>query len=294
MTASDGFSFLAPAKLNLSLRVYGKRPDGFHSIRSVMVPVTLYDEVAVEEAEEGIEVVSDDPTLPTGKENSCYRAAARFLAWAGVRRGVRIRIRKRIPVEAGLGGGSSDAAAVFKGLSALTGRLPPPATLREMAAGVGADVPFFTLGVPALVEGIGDRLTPVEWRVPLFALIVKPRFGLPTGEGYARLNRPFGGPPAEEPVPSFSGWADVISAVGNDFEECWDPVRPELREIREELRAAGAEAACLTGSGSAVFGLFAGESDARRAEERLARGDGRCLFLVRNIHGGSGRGKRCG
>lgn len=283
MTSSAGFSFLAPAKLNLSLRVYGKRPDGYHHIRSVMVPVTLYDEVSVEEAPEGIEVDPGDPSLPAGEENSCHRAALRFLGWTGTPGGVRVRVRKRIPVQAGLGGGSSDAAATFKGLAALTGKTPPPATLRRMAADVGADVPFFTLGVPALVEGIGDRLTPVEWTVPFFALIVKPPFGLPTREGYARLGREPGDPPAGEPVPSFRSWKDVVAAVGNDFGDSWEPDRPELGAIREELLAAGAEAASLTGSGSAVYGLFSRDSDARRAEEELAKGEGRRLFLVRNI-----------
>lgn len=278
-----GVSFLAPAKLNISLRVYGKRPDGYHHLRSVMVPVTLYDEVTVEESPAGIEVEPGDPDIPAGGGNSCYRAAARFLDWAGGNGGVRVRVRKRIPAEAGLGGGSSDAAATLKGLAALTGKTPPPATLREMAAGVGADVPFFTLGVPALAEGIGDRLTPVEWKVPFFALIVKPSFGLPTGEGYARLGRGPGDPPRWEPVPSFRSWEDVVSGVGNDFEESWESDHPEIGKIREQLLAAGAEAAALTGSGSAVYGLFSRLADARRAEGELAKGEGRRLFIVRNI-----------
>lgn len=283
MTASIGVSFLAPAKLNISLRVYGKRPDGYHHIRSIMVPVTLYDEVTVEECPAGIEVEPDDPEIPAGEGNICHRAAARFLAWAGREGGVRVRIRKRIPFESGLGGGSSDAAATLKGLAALTGKTPPPAILREIAAGVGADVPFFTLGVPALAEGIGDRLTPVEWRVPFFALIVKPTFGLPTREGYARLGGVPGDPPREDAVPCFRGWEDVVSAVGNDFESSWQEVRPEIGTIREELLAAGAAAAALTGSGSAVYGLFRRREDACRAEGELAQGEGRRLFLVRNL-----------
>jgi len=283
VTASNGVSFLAPAKLNISLRVYGKRPDGYHDIRSVMVPVTLYDEVTVERRPAGIEVEPGAPGIPAGEGNSCFRAAERFLDWAGERGGVRVRVRKRIPTEAGLGGGSSDAAATLKGLAALTGKTPPAAVLREMAAGIGADVPFFTLGVPALAEGIGDRLTPVEWDVPFFALVVKPSFGLPTGEGYARLGRGPGGGPVEEPVPSFRSWEDVVSAVGNDFAASWESDHPEIGKIREELLAAGAMAAALTGSGSAVYGLFARLSDARRAEGELAKGEGRRLFLVRNI-----------
>lgn len=283
MTASNGVSFLAPAKLNISLRVYGKRPDGYHHLRSVMVPVTLYDEVTVEKSRAGIEVEPGDPDIPAGEGNLCYRAADRFLGWAGNHRGVRVRVRKRIPFEAGLGGGSSDAAATLKGLAALTGKTPPPAVLREMAAGIGADVPFFTLGVPALAEGIGDRLTPVEWKVPFFALIVKPSFGLPTGVAYSRLGRGPGESPGKEPVPSFRSWEDVVSGVGNDFGETWETDHPEIGRIREELLAAGAKAASLTGSGSAVYGLFSRLADARRAGGELAKGEGRRLFIVRNI-----------
>jgi len=283
VTASIGVSFLAPAKLNISLKVYGKRPDGYHDLRSIMVPVTLYDEVTVEKRPAGIEVEPGDPDIPAGEGNSCYRAAARFLDWAGENGGVRVRVRKRIPVEAGLGGGSSDAAATMKGLAALTGKTPTPAVLREMAAGIGADVPFFLLGAPALAEGIGDRLTPVDWQVPFFALIVKPSFGLSTGEGYSRLGRGPGGPPEEGSAPSFRSWEDVVSAVENDFETSWESDRPEIGKIRGELLAAGAMAAAMTGSGSAMYGLFSRQSDARRAEEELAKGEGRRLFVVRNI-----------
>ena len=156
---ASAVSFLAPAKLNLSLQVFGKRPDGYHHIRSVMVPVSLYDEVTVEEAPAGICVECDAPGIPTDAANSCHKAAALFLAWAGTPAGVRIRIRKAIPAESGLGGGSSDAAAALKGLIALTGKHPPPEALLAMAIRVGADVPFFLPGGAALVEGIGERLT---------------------------------------------------------------------------------------------------------------------------------------
>ncbi len=248
-----------------------------------MVPVSLYDEVTVEEAKAGISVKVTDPAVPCDMRNSCYQAAALYRDWAGVPGGVRVRVRKIIPSEAGLGGGSSDAAATLKGLIALTGKSPPPETLLSMAARVGADVPFFTLGRPALVEGFGDLLTPVEWKVPFFAVIVKPSFGLPTREGYERLGREAAGPPVREYPPSFREWEDLVSAVGNDFENAWEDARPDLRRIKEELLAAGAEAAGLSGSGSALFGLFRNERDALRAKGRLGDGNGRRLFIARNI-----------
>ena len=283
----SAISFLAPAKLNLSLQVFGKRRDGYHHVRSVMVPVALYDEVTVEEAPGGIRVECDAPGVPTDAANSCHKAAALFLAWAGTPAGVRIRIRKTIPAESGLGGGSSDAAAALKGLIALTGKHPPPEALLAMAVRVGADVPFFLPGGAALVEGIGERLTPLSWNVPFHAVIVRPAFGLPTREGYARLGREPGDPPPRGPVPSFRTFSEVAAVVRNDFEAAWGPSHPEIAAIKRELTFAGAAAAGLSGSGSAVFGLFTSEVAAREAREKLSAcggvGKGRTVFVARSV-----------
>ncbi len=282
-------AFLAPAKLNISLEVFGKRPDGYHNIRSVMVPVSLYDEVSVEEAGEGIEVAVGDRSIPSDASNTCHKAARLFMEQAGVPRGVRVSIRKRIPAEAGLGGGSSDAAATFKGLMALTGVAPPGDALLSMAAAVGADVPFFMCGRPALVEGLGDRVTPLDWAVPFCAVIVKPPFGLATREGYERLRRAPGDPPPRGAVPAVRGWDALVSLVGNDFEPAWADARPEIAEIKGELLASGAAAAGMSGSGSAVFGLYRDEEEAREAQGAISRngglgpGSGRRTFVARNI-----------
>lgn len=283
MSTSSAVSFLAPAKLNISLRVYGKRPDGLHDIRSVMVPVSLWDEVTVEEAPGGISVSSNDPEVPAGRRNTCHRAAELYRERTGAPEGVRIRIRKAIPREAGLGGGSSDAAASLKGMAALTGNRISPGEFLSLAADVGADVPFFLAGGPALVEGFGDLLTPIEWEVPFFAVIVMPAFGLSTREGYERLGRARAGPPERGNPPVFREWGEVSSAVENDFEEAWESVRPDIPRTKKELMEAGAEAAGLSGSGSAVFGLFRDEGSARKAMGVLAKGTGRKLFVVRNL-----------
>jgi 4-diphosphocytidyl-2-C-methyl-D-erythritol kinase len=283
VNVSSGITFLAPAKINISLRVFGKRPDGYHHIRSVMVPVTLYDEVAVEEAPSGIVVETDAPAVPADGTNSCCKAAAAFMRRVGVPPGVRIRITKRIPTEAGLGGGSSDAAATLKGLAVLSGRIPSDGEMLDLAVSVGADVPFFVRGTAALAEGFGERLTPVAWKVPFCALIVKPPFGLPTREGYARLERGPGAPPERTGAPSFEGWDDVTAAVSNDFEEAWTEAWPEIRRIKERLLGAGARAAGLTGSGSAVYGLFETEGAARKGLGELPLADGHRYFIARNI-----------
>jgi 4-diphosphocytidyl-2-C-methyl-D-erythritol kinase len=279
-------SFLAPAKLNLSLQVFGKRPDGYHHIRSVMVPVSLYDEVTVEEATAGICVECDAPGVPTDAANSCHKAAALFLAWAGTPAGVRIRIRKTIPPGSGLGGGSSDAAAALKGLIALTGKHPPPDALQAMAIRVGADVPFFLPGGAALVEGTGERVTPLPWNVPFHAVIVRPAFGLSTREGYARLGRGPGSPPPCGRAPTFRAFSEVAAIVRNDFEAAWGPSHPEIAGIRRELTSAGAVVAGLSGSGSAVFGLFTSEGAAREARGILSAGGGgrgRRVFVARSV-----------
>jgi len=252
-----------------------------------MVPVSLYDDVTVEEAPAGISVECDAPGVPTDAANSCHKAAALFLAWARTPAGVRIRIRKAIPAESGLGGGSSDAAAALKGLIALTGMHPPPDALLAMAIRVGADVPFFLSGGAALVEGFGERLTPLPWNVPFHAVVVRPAFGLSTREGYARLGRGPGDLPPRAPVPSFRTFSDVAAVVRNDFEAAWGLTHPEIAAIRRELVSAGAAAAGLSGSGSAVFGLFTSEGAAREARGKLSAGDdggkGRRLFVVRSV-----------
>jgi 4-diphosphocytidyl-2-C-methyl-D-erythritol kinase len=282
----SSISFLAPAKLNLSLHVFGRRPDGYHDIRSVMVPVSLYDEVIVEKIPEGIVVECDEPGVPADETNSCHRAASLFREWAGFPWGVRIVIRKRIPAEAGLGGGSSDAAATLKCLCVLTGLHPPPGELLAVAARVGADVPFFTLGSAALVEGFGDVLTPMSLGVPFHAVIVKPPFGMSTREGYARLRRSAMEPPPKGTLPVFPDLSALAAAVRNDFENAWSHDYPEIREIKGELLSEGAVAATLSGSGSAVFGLFRSGEEARDALARVApagEARGRRCFAVRSI-----------
>ena len=284
MNASGFATFLAPAKINLSLRVFGRRPDGYHEIRSVMVPLSLHDTVSVEATQGGIEVETGDPELPGDRSNTCFRAAEAFRQRTGRPDGVRIVLTKRIPREAGLGGGSSDAAAVLKGLSALTGIDLAGEGWTETAASVGADVPFFLAGRPALAEGIGERLTPVEWRLPCFAVIVKPPFGSSTREGYERLRREPGGPPAPVAPPAFRTWEDVAAWAGNDFEAAWEEGRGAFGRIREEIRATGARACGMTGSGSAWFGLYDDEGQAQRARGALSgRGDGRAVFFARHI-----------
>ena len=156
-----------------------------------------------------------------------------------------------------------------------------------MAVRIGADVPFFLPGGAALVEGFGERITPLPWNVPFQTVIVRPAFGLSTREGYARLGREPGDPPPRGSIPSFRTFSDVVAVVRNDFEAAWGPSHPEIAAIRRELLSSGAVAAGLSGSGSAVFGLFTSEGEARAARGKLSTGDGvgkeRRVFVARSI-----------
>ena len=277
----------APAKLNLFLHVTGRRADGYHSLQTAFRLIDLADTLRFSARADGKVVLRRSlPGVPA-EQNLCVRAAILLKHASGYRGGVEIDLVKRIPLGGGLGGGSSDAAAALKGLIALSGKHPPPEALLAMAVGVGADVPFFLPGGAALVEGFGERLTPLPWSVPFHAVIVRPAFGLSTREGYARLGRAPGDPPPRGNVPSFRTFSEVAAVVRNDFEAAWGPSHPEIAAIRRELVSAGAVAAGLSGSGSAVFGLFTSEAGAREARGKLSAGDeggkGRRVFVARSI-----------
>jgi 4-diphosphocytidyl-2-C-methyl-D-erythritol kinase len=167
----ESISLRAPAKVNLRLEILGKRPDGYHEIKTWIYPISLADELHIEKVQAaGITTFSASPGLPFGEENLAYRAAALFIKERGLAGGVRIKIIKHIPVAAGLGGGSSDAAAVLKAMNILWGRNIPAQELREMGARIGADCPFFVVGKAAAMEGKGERVA--SYLPPLKAWMV--------------------------------------------------------------------------------------------------------------------------
>lgn len=263
----------AAAKINLVLDVTGKLPDGYHAIESVFQTVGIYDKVTVEISDkfQGISVSCDVPQefsdadpIPCDERNIAYKAAAAFLAETGLDMGCRIHIRKNIPSQAGLGGGSADAAAVLFCLRKMTGRsLSRPEKL-------GADVPFFLTGGTAYIEGIGEKITKIADYDRQILVIAKGREGVSTGAAYGAVDA------LENPVhPDAGAMAEAISSapedayklVGNIFEEA---VRlPEVAEIKAEMLKQGAGSAAMTGSGSAVFGIFRNELQARSCEEAL-------------------------
>ncbi|MGQ9897399.1 MAG: 4-(cytidine 5'-diphospho)-2-C-methyl-D-erythritol kinase [Acidobacteriota bacterium] len=245
------------AKINLSLEVIGRRPDGYHELRTVFQTIHLYDLLEIDITDEpSITMTCDEPTLACDERNLVVRAAQELQIATGVRQGARLHLRKRIPMQAGLGGGSSNAAVTLLALQQLWGVSLPAADCQRLAAALGADVPFFLTGGTALGLGRGDAITPLpEVNLP-FIVVVNPGLTIPTRMVFQRLNV---GLTDMETVrkltaclPSQIDWL----ATGNDLEATVFEAFPLVREVRDRLSAFGAEVARMSGSGSTVFGIF--------------------------------------
>jgi 4-diphosphocytidyl-2-C-methyl-D-erythritol kinase len=280
MPAISGRAF---AKVNLGLRILDRRPDGYHELRTVYQTISLADRLAVEWTtgrRRDVEMTCDDPAL-AGPENLAARAA-RALLDAGPWRGrVRIALEKRVPMGAGLGGGSSDAGSALCALRALLDPSPDEAALQAAAASVGSDVPFFLVGGRALGVGRGEEVYPLPETARQWLVLVAPGVHVSTPQAYAGLarSRPALTPDRKGLILNVfsagiraSGEASGDGLRGdwtNDFEDSVFERFPELRKIKGELTAAGAKRASLSGSGSALFGLFDSRESALGAVERL-------------------------
>ena len=264
----------APAKINLTLDILRKRPDGYHDLRMVMQAVSLCDTVTVA-AGGAFAVRSDGAELPAGEGNLAYRAAREFFRQAGVRiDGPEILLQKRIPLCAGLAGGSADAAAVLRALRALCAPGLTLGELERIGEAVGSDVPFCVRGGTALAEGRGERLRSLPSLPPCFLVLCKPDFDLPTPALFGRVRvekirrRP--DTAGMENALCRGDLAGAASLLCNVFEEFLTPQESgEIRAIGGVLRDRGALGAAMTGSGPTVFGIFSGQEDARRAAADL-------------------------
>jgi 4-diphosphocytidyl-2-C-methyl-D-erythritol kinase len=256
------------AKVNRSLRVLGRRPDGYHEIDTIFQTVDLTDEIKFFERDLGIALRIDGSALQVTEENLVLRAANELLAWAGVTRGANIHLSKRIPIGGGLGGGSSNAAATLLGLSALWNLQPTDGELSALAASLGSDVPFFLFGGRARGTGRGETLEPQPDGPEEWVVLVFPGFSLSTAVVYGALAAPALTDPAA--ATNLRGSGSGGGPDRNDLEPAAESLRGELRRFRAALSDSGATSARLSGSGSTVFGLFGDEESARRAVERLA------------------------
>jgi len=272
--------------VNLFLRVLGRRKDGYHLLDSLMVPISLYDEIEITRARKGdrggLTVTCDHPMVPDGEENLAYRAASLLLRKKGVRDPVLIHIRKKIPVGGGLGGGSSDAAATLLGLDRLFGLGCSRREILSLAASIGADAPFFIYGRPARVGGIGERIKPLDRFPRLWMVLLYPGFGVSTRWVYEnlRLTKPVGNTSINFLLDDFE---TIQQLLVNDLEKVATGRYPQIASLKRRLLEEGAAGALMTGSGSMVFGIFGGAQRAREAFRRLRREKGVQAFLVRSL-----------
>ncbi len=266
----------APAKINWHLRVLGRRPDGTHELESLFLPLDLADEVELwlggaDAAGSGVELELASPetdlarAVPRDASNLAVRAARGFLDAAGLRRPVRLRLEKRIPAAAGLGGGSSDAGAVLRALSALLPGALPPEALAALALRLGADVPFFLDPRPALVRGVGERIEPRPGQPARALLLANPGLPLATAEVFRAFDAlgPARGGSARPAGEGLSG-----AEPANDLEPAAVRLCPPLARLRAALRRVGARGVRMSGSGPTLFGAF---DDAAGAAAGLAR-----------------------
>lgn len=279
----------APAKINLGLRVVGKRVDGYHLLDTILVPVSLYDEIYITKSvRKGrsstpeLIITCDNPAVPSDEENIVFRAADLIIKENSIDEPLRIHIKKRIPVGAGLGGGSSDAAATLIAMNSLFRLNYSNRQLKNRAYSLGADVPFFIGGMPARARGIGERLTPIQSLPWKWAVIIYPGFPVATAWVYrnfqATLTKPMANTSIISPLKKRFGQRRLLV---NDLETVTLARYPRIEFLKQTLIAEGAAGALMSGSGSAVFGLFDSRGIAARALSRLHKEDGVETFLVR-------------
>ena len=268
--------FLAPAKINLSLRVLGRRADGFHDLESLMCPVSVFDTLDVtRRAGGGLEFVCDDPTLPVGDDNLVVRAARLFGKAQGMEPNVRIALTKHIPHGAGLGGGSSDAATTLLALDRLFETRLSCESLAEMAAQLGSDIPFFIYQSAAMIRGRGERVEPVAFPHALPLLLIKPPFGVPTPWAYSRWKDACEIPGVPYAAQTFP-WGELV----NDLERPVFEKHIFLADVKRWLLAQPeAAGALMSGSGATVFAVLRSKEDAVPLGERVVREFGADLWL---------------
>ena len=266
----------SPCKVNLLLNILGKRPDGFHELETVMYPIPVFDRLSFSRGGKGIELTCSDRGLPTDSRNLVYRAAEAFFRATGIKEGVRIQLEKKIPMAAGLGGGSGNAAVTLLGLNELFDRPLGAERIQEIAASIGSDVPFFLQRKPALAVGRGEKIQSLDSFPALHGrafLLVHPGFGISTPWAYQQLAR------FPDALNGQRGRAqklisllrkDKLQNAGHEFYNSLEAPAlekyPLLALFQEFLREKGAEAALMSGSGSSTFAIV----KSRAAAEELA------------------------
>ena len=265
----------ASAKINLFLRVVGRRPDGYHELDSIFVPVSLGDSVAVEMrpgSESKVTLQCDVSSIADADTNLASRAARAFMSEFGVTARVLIRLNKRIPMGAGLGGGSSDAGAVLRILAAFSRIDIHDARLGKVAVSLGADIPFFLDPRPSRVRGIGERMEPLPTFPKLNVVIAVPDVEVPTAAIFKALTpADFSGQASEDDIAAMLSGDFGQHRIVNDLARAAIERYPAIGELKDGLEKAGARVASMTGSGGAVFGIFADAERSKQAAESISK-----------------------
>lgn len=248
-----------PAKINLFLKILGKRPDGYHDIYSLVQTVDLYDTLTISETDRGTKLIGTATVVPLDSSNIIWKAVELLRKQSGFTQGIRVNLTKRIPIGAGLGGGSSDAAATLKGVTRLLDLNLSKSQLQQLGATLGSDVPFFFSTGSAIISGRGEMVEEVKIASDYFVLLIVPDFAISTAEAYSKVKIPLTN---SSPRPTFdraktnAELLTLLEPVGNDFEALVTDGHPAVIACMQSLREAGARVVALSGSGSAFFGLF--------------------------------------
>lgn len=281
----NSYQIKAYAKINLGLDVVRRLENGYHEVKMVMQTVGIYDELTLTRTEEGITVTTDKEELPTDDGNLIYKAAKIMMETYHIEGGIHIHLKKNIPIAAGMAGGSTDAAATFKGINRLYDLDCTLEELMKLGVKVGADVPYCVLGGTALAEGIGEKLTSLNTAPDCYVLVAKPPINVSTKYVYEHLD-------AEgiEEHPDIDGmveaiWEEslqgILDRMGNVLESVTEKKYPIIAELKNKMKELGALNSLMSGSGPTVFGIFIDERIAREAFETLKKENPECqVFLT--------------
>lgn len=280
----------SPCKVNLLLNILGRRADGFHELETLMHPIPLCDHITLEPAAQDVSLTCNHPGLPTDATNLVHRAATAFLTAAGLRSGVRLHLEKRVPMAAGLGGGSGNAATTLLGLNQLFGHPLSRERLAELAAGLGSDVPFFLQQCPALCTGRGERiesLAPFAGLRGLYMLLIHPGFGIATAWAYRELARHpaalNGHPGRARELANLLAQGNLSAAMGALYNSLEAPAfrkYPVLELYQEFLRSEGALGTLMSGSGSTTFAFTRSQAEGERLAERFKSRFGGAVWIA--------------
>ena len=280
-------SLKAPAKINLFLEILGKRDDGYHEIETIMQEIALADNLQFEEIQEGVKLECNDKSIPLNQDNLVCKAANLILKECGIKKGVSINLEKKIPVGAGLGGGSSDAATTLKALNSLWGVGLNDGELMELAAKLGSDIPFFIKGKTSICSGRGEKISPVEVRNKMNFLILFPRVHISTETIYKNLKIDL--TKKRKDVSFFLDALKYSESVGigkllfNRLEEVIFATYPDLLQVKHSLEFFDFCGLSISGSGSAFFGLCKDRHQAEAIKSKVELSGTGNVFVVTNV-----------